>query len=110
MPSTFVKTKSAPVTADTTSAGVVSLASNDNWLPGCAVRLSTNDPVVTPSVECVIIEQISTDKVRVRRADNKAVKGGGQDMSAFTLAKLSRINMEGQVVPVDAPFIALARG
>jgi hypothetical protein len=108
MPSTFSEAKSSPLTADGTSNGLVTLADNSSWLPGQLARLSNTDGPAA-SVEVVVVEQISTNQLRLRLATNPAVRGGGANLTAFTTAKASRINREGQVVRVDSPFIARTR-
>lgn len=106
MPSTFVSPKFALLAANGTTTGIADITDNTGWIPGCTVFLiaASVDPV-----ECVIVEQISTDSVRLRFKSNPAVKGGGNDISAYTTAGGANLNLEGQVVPVLGVFTPFER-
>lgn len=101
MPSTFVSQKHAALAANGTTDGLAQIADNSGWLPGCTVWLSATG---VDSLECTIVEQVGSNKIRLRAKSSSAVKGGGSDLSSFTTAKSAALDMEGQVVPVLAPF------
>jgi hypothetical protein len=101
MPSTFVPNKFALLTGNGTADGLATIASNVGWLPGATVWIRDND---TPSLECVIVEQVGSTQVRLREKASTAKHGGGADLTAYTTLQAASLNMEAQVVPVDAPF------
>lgn len=101
MPSTFVSQKHAALAANGTTDGLAQIADNSGWLPGCTVWVSATGET---SMECTIVEQVGANKIRLRSKTSTAVRGGGTDLSAFTTAKGAAVDMEGQVVPVLAPF------
>ncbi len=100
MSSVYVSEKYAALTANATAGGEATIASNVGWLPGCSVWLSATGET---SLECTIIEQVGSTKVKLRRKDSKA-KHGFSDLSAYTTAKGSALALEGQVVAVRGPF------
>lgn len=100
MPSTYVSEKFAQLAADGTSEGVADIGSNKGWLPGATVWLAATGQ---PSLECVIVEQIGADSVRLRRKDSQS-KHGFSDISAYTTAGDASLSIEGQVVPVEQVF------
>lgn len=105
MPSTQVSQKRAVLTASGTADGIAQIADNTGWLPGCTVWLSATGET---SLECTVVEQISTNKVRLRAKDSVA-KHGFSNIAAYTTAKSAALDMESQVVTVSAPFVPLER-
>jgi len=102
MPSTYVTEKHAALTADGTAAGLVTIASNEDWLPGVTAWLSSTTET---SIEVVVAEQVGTTQLKLRAKTNKA-QHGVSDVSAFTLADDAALSHEGQIVPVMATFVA----
>jgi hypothetical protein len=101
MPSTYASEKTAILAANGGVDGKITLASNDGWLPGCDVRIISS---TEPSLELVVVKQIGSTQVQCRRKDSIAKHGGGADLSDYLTADDASLNMEGQVVPVLAPF------
>lgn len=102
MPSTYVSEKYAALTADGTADGLITLASNEDWLPGATLWLAS---ATATSIEAIVVEQVGTTQLRLRNKTNKAQRGIS-DVSAFTVADSASVAMEGQIVPVMAPFVA----
>lgn len=96
MASTFVSENFAILTADSTATGLVTLQDNHGWIPGCVVWIAATGET---SLECVIVEQVGSTQLRLRRKDSSA-QYGRSDVSLFTVAKTSTLNMEGQVVAI----------
>lgn len=105
MPSTFASDKFAVLTANGTVDGLATIASNEGWLPGCVVWLAATGET---SLEMTIVEQVGTTQIRLRAKDSKA-KHGVTSISAYTTAKASSLSLEGQVVPVLAPYVPRER-
>lgn len=100
MASTYVSDKFAALTANGTTGGVAQIASNTGWIAGSIVWLNGTGEA---ALECVIVEQISTNQVRLRKTSSVA-KRGYTDISAYTTAQNSTLSLEGQVVAVLTPF------
>lgn len=101
MPSTFVAEKFALLTANGGATGLLTIASNTGWLPGCTINLISSGQVGLP---LVIVAQVGSTQIRCRRADSLASNGRGNTFAAYTTVQSASVNMEGQVVPVMAPF------
>lgn len=105
MPSTYLSQKRAVLTANGTADGLAQIADNTGWLPGSTVWLSATGEA---SLECTIVEQVGTDKVRLRAKTSKA-QYGRTSITAYTTAKGAALDLDGQVVPVLAPYEPLER-
>lgn len=102
MPATQVPAKFALLTADATSAGLVTIADTTGWLPGSIVWLKDNN---STAVECKVVEIVSGTQLRLRLlSQNAKMPGAFTDLSAFTLAQTASIAMEPQVVTVLQNF------
>lgn len=105
MPATFVSKKFVELVSDGGADGIVQIDNNTGWLPGATVWIRDDN---TAGLECTIVEQIGADKIRLR-SKTSAAKHGATDMSDYTVAQNASLSMEGQVVPVLAPYTPLGR-
>ena len=100
MPSTLVAAKSVPLTADATTAGLVTIADNSTWITGTKVTISSTTEAPT---ECIVVEMIGSTQLRLRALGARS-KYGFSDMWIYDTVDSARISREQQVVPVLAVF------
>lgn len=105
MPSTYVSQKRALLTASGTADGLAQIADTAGWLPGCTVWLSAAG---VDSLECTVVEKVGTNKIRLR-AKSSLARFGHSDISSYTTAKGAALDMESQVVAVNASYEPLER-
>lgn len=104
MPATQVSGKFAALTADGTDGGIANIGDNAEWLPGAIAQLTSD---TAPTLMVKIVEQVGSDKVRVRDVTQAAQSPGAfTDISAYTAADHSALAMEQQVVAVRQAFSA----
>jgi hypothetical protein len=108
MPNIQVPKMGEAVAVNTTAAGVITVASTVPYFVGAYAYLSDN----AAHNQCVLITQILTATTMRARAIpdvnsgsnvNNLSFGVGSDLSAYTTAAASRIDMPAQVVRVDQP-------
>ncbi len=104
MPATQISKKYAALTADATAAGLVTIASNDGWLPGAIVNISS---ATEASAECIIVQQVGSTQLVLRFTNSDVTaRGGFSDLAIYDLADTAAISMIAQVVPVQQVFTA----
>lgn len=107
MPSIDIPAASADITVNTTAAGIVTVASTTAFYPGAEAWLSG---AALTSVRVLILKILSATTMQCRALleagsnVNTLSYGGGSDLSAFTAAAPSRIDMPGQAVRIDRAF------
>lgn len=102
MPTTQTSKKHAPLTANGTTGGKVTIADNEGWLPGAIAYLNST---TEPSVEVKIVAREGSAQLLVRRTDARGqARGAVSDVSEFLVADGAKISMAQQVVAVNAPF------
>jgi len=106
MPSIAVTKKFAYLTANGGADGTVEIADTTNWHPGAKVNLRSDD---TEAIQCVIVEHVGGNKLRLRPVTSTASYGGSGTLAAYTTAQNASLSMEPQVVAVQFPFTAKDR-
>lgn len=104
MPSTFATAKFAKLTSNGGAKGLLTIADNTGWLPGATINLISD---TVGGVELTIVKQVGTTQILCRPKISSFAKLSyqqGVDLSAYTTVDNASVNMEGQVVPVQAPF------
>ncbi len=99
MPSTYVSEKFETLDADGTTDGLADIGNNTGWIPGAKGWLAATGET---SLNVMVIEQVAGDTVRLREIG--ATAQGPTDISAYTTAKSASLALEGQIVPVLAPY------
>lgn len=99
MPSTYMPEKFAVLAADGTADGLANVTANSGWLPGATGWLAADTQT---SLHVAVIEAVGADRVRLRLLGAPAT--GFVNISAYTTARNASLSLEGQTVPVDAPF------
>ena len=101
MPSIPVSKQFALLTADGGADGTVQIADTTRWIPGAKIYLRDDN---TDPIQCVIVERVGSNKLRLRPVGSTASYGGSGTLAAYTAAQNASIAMDPQVVAVLAPY------
>jgi hypothetical protein len=107
MPAVQVSKKHAALTANGTTGGIATIASNTGWLAGAIANLTADDQ---DPLEVKIVEQIGSTQLRLRATDSDVkARGGFTDISAYTTAQNARLSMAQQVVAAEIAHVGIEK-